>query len=240
MTKMKVTTEGERVIDRLWDVIAAKGFEKDTYFEQAAMDIRALPKLEGTVHVNMALVLKFLPQYLLNVSDVPEVGRRLDAGRRRVPVPPGAGPRARRDRLRRLAHGVRRVRRRAQRRGLPRAGRGPGDARDHGRARTPSRRKDLGLLLVLGELFTLRRLRAAGAGAGRADRRRPASRRPGLRRARARLLRLRRRPARQGVGEQGAAVVGAGPRARARRRPGPLRARVAAGARPRGVYEMRP
>ena len=42
------------------------------------MDIRALPKLEGTVHVNMALVLKFLPQYLLNVSEVPEVGRRLD------------------------------------------------------------------------------------------------------------------------------------------------------------------
>jgi acyl-CoA dehydrogenase len=78
VTKMKVTTEGERVIDGLWDVIAAKGFEKDTYFEQAAMDIRALPKLEGTVHVNMALVLKFLPQYLLNVSDVPAVGRRLD------------------------------------------------------------------------------------------------------------------------------------------------------------------
>jgi acyl-CoA dehydrogenase len=79
VTKMKVTTEGERCIDGLWDVVAAKGFEKDTYFEQAAMDIRALPKLEGTVHVNMALVLKFLPQYLLNVSDVPQVGRRRDA-----------------------------------------------------------------------------------------------------------------------------------------------------------------
>ena len=79
VTKMKVTTEGERCIDGLWDVIAAKGFEKDTYFEQAAMDIRALPKLEGTVHVNMALVLKFLPQYLLNVSEVPAVERRRDA-----------------------------------------------------------------------------------------------------------------------------------------------------------------
>ena len=30
------------------------------YFEMAARDIRALPKLEGTVHVNMALVLKFM------------------------------------------------------------------------------------------------------------------------------------------------------------------------------------
>jgi hypothetical protein len=29
--------------------------EKDMYFESAAMDIRALPKLEGTVHVNIAL-----------------------------------------------------------------------------------------------------------------------------------------------------------------------------------------
>jgi alkylation response protein AidB-like acyl-CoA dehydrogenase len=82
VTKMKVTTEGERVIDGLWDVVAAKGFEKDTYFEQAAMDIRALPKLEGTVHVNMALVLKFLPSYLLNpaaLHELPEVPRRRDA-----------------------------------------------------------------------------------------------------------------------------------------------------------------
>lgn len=64
ITKMKVTMEGERVIDLLWDVIAARGFENDTYFEQAVFHIRALPKLEGTVHVNLALVLKFLPQYL--------------------------------------------------------------------------------------------------------------------------------------------------------------------------------
>jgi acyl-CoA dehydrogenase len=78
VTKMKVTTEGERVIDGLWDVVAAKGFEKDTYFEQAAMDIRALPKLEGTVHVNMALVLKFLPNYLLAPTTLPVVPRRRD------------------------------------------------------------------------------------------------------------------------------------------------------------------
>jgi acyl-CoA dehydrogenase len=65
LTKMKVTSEGERVIDLLWDVIAARGFEEDTYFEQAVGHIRALPKLEGTVAVNVALVLKFLPQYLM-------------------------------------------------------------------------------------------------------------------------------------------------------------------------------
>ena len=56
MVKMKVTTQGEEVINLLWDVIAAKGFEMDTYFEMAARDIRALPKLEGTAHVNMLLI----------------------------------------------------------------------------------------------------------------------------------------------------------------------------------------
>ncbi len=68
VTKMKVTSEGERVIDLLWDVIAARGFEQDTYFEGAASSIRALPKLEGTVHVNLALVLKFLPAYLASAA----------------------------------------------------------------------------------------------------------------------------------------------------------------------------
>jgi hypothetical protein len=79
ITKMKVTTEGERVIDDLWDVIAAKGFEKDTFFEMAARDIRGLPKLEGTVHVNMLLVLKFMANYLFNPAEYPPVPTRRDA-----------------------------------------------------------------------------------------------------------------------------------------------------------------
>jgi acyl-CoA dehydrogenase len=79
ITKMKVTTEGERVIDLLWDVIAAKGFERDMYFEQATRDIRALPKLEGTVHVNLALVLKFMANYLFNPGEYEGVPQRRDA-----------------------------------------------------------------------------------------------------------------------------------------------------------------
>jgi len=63
MVKMKVTTQGEEVINLMWDAIAAKGFEKDMYFSQAAVDIRALPKLEGTVHVNIALIVKFMPNF---------------------------------------------------------------------------------------------------------------------------------------------------------------------------------
>ncbi|GID93844.1 acyl-CoA dehydrogenase family protein [Amorphoplanes digitatis] len=78
MTKMKVTTEGEKVIDLLWDVIAAKGFEADTYFDKAAKDIRGLPKLEGTVHVNLALILKFMPNYLLNPAVYAPVPPRFD------------------------------------------------------------------------------------------------------------------------------------------------------------------
>ena len=64
IVKMKVTSQGEQVIDALWNVIAAKGFEKDTFFEMATRDIRALPKLEGTVHVNIALIIKFLQNFL--------------------------------------------------------------------------------------------------------------------------------------------------------------------------------
>jgi acyl-CoA dehydrogenase len=78
MVKMKVTTQGEEVINLLWDVIAAKGFEKDMYFEMAARDIRALPKLEGTVHVNMALIIKFMANYFFNPGEFPEIPKRDD------------------------------------------------------------------------------------------------------------------------------------------------------------------
>ena len=76
---MKVTTQGEQVIDLLWDVIAAKGFEKDMYFEAATRDIRALPKLEGTVHVNIALIVKFMQNYFFNPGEFAPVPRRLEA-----------------------------------------------------------------------------------------------------------------------------------------------------------------
>lgn len=74
MVKMKVTSQGEEVINLLWDIIAAKGFEKDMYFEIAARDIRALPKLEGTVHVNMALVIKFMANYFFRPGTYEEIG----------------------------------------------------------------------------------------------------------------------------------------------------------------------
>jgi Acyl-CoA dehydrogenases len=74
--KMKVTTQGEEVIDLLFDVIAAKGFEKDTYFEMGARDIIALPKLEGTVHVNVMLIFKFMQNYFFNPKEYSEIGKQ--------------------------------------------------------------------------------------------------------------------------------------------------------------------
>ncbi|MCA0157527.1 acyl-CoA/acyl-ACP dehydrogenase [Tsukamurella sp. M9C] len=79
MTKSKVTSEGEKVVTLLLDVIAAKGYEKTTYFHQANRYIGWMPRLEGTVHVNVAQILKYMPNYLLNPAEYPEVGTRLDA-----------------------------------------------------------------------------------------------------------------------------------------------------------------
>ncbi len=64
INKMQVTMEGERIVSLLGEVISAKGFERGTFFESAKNIIGGLPKLEGTVHVNRALTLKFLPGYL--------------------------------------------------------------------------------------------------------------------------------------------------------------------------------
>lgn len=79
VTKSKVTSEGETVMTLLLDVVAAKGYEKNTYFHQANRFIGWLPRLEGTVHVNVAQILKFMPNYLLNPTEYPEIGTRLDA-----------------------------------------------------------------------------------------------------------------------------------------------------------------
>lgn len=79
MTKAKVTMEGETVLRALHDVIAAKGYEKNTMFREVAQLIGTLPRLEGTVHVNVGLVLKFMPNYMLNPAQYPEIPTRDDA-----------------------------------------------------------------------------------------------------------------------------------------------------------------
>ena len=79
ITKIQVTMEGERIVRLLAEVISAKGFERDSYFALAKTGIDGLPKLEGTVHVNRALTLKFLPQYLFGSAELSAPPVRRDA-----------------------------------------------------------------------------------------------------------------------------------------------------------------
>ncbi len=76
--KMKVSIQGELVHELLWDIIAAKGFEKDLYFQQAVIELRGFPKLEGTRHVNMALIAKLIPSYMFMPAPFEEIGRITD------------------------------------------------------------------------------------------------------------------------------------------------------------------
>src|SRR5438094_5681219 len=80
INKMRVTMEGERIVSLLGDGISAKGFERDSYFETAKNIIGGLPKLEGTVHVNLALALKFLTTSLFGAESIELVPARRDAG----------------------------------------------------------------------------------------------------------------------------------------------------------------
>lgn len=76
--KMKVTTQGMKIIEMLLDAIAAKGFEQDTYFETAIRDIGMIPRLEGTTHVNIALVIKFINNYFFEPMEYPVIPKRDD------------------------------------------------------------------------------------------------------------------------------------------------------------------
>jgi acyl-CoA dehydrogenase len=79
ITKMKVTTEAQRVIAQVADIVAAKGFESDNYLALAKVDVDGLPKLEGTVAVNLALIAKFMPAYLFAPEAYEPVPTRSDA-----------------------------------------------------------------------------------------------------------------------------------------------------------------
>ncbi|MGA9575939.1 MAG: acyl-CoA dehydrogenase family protein, partial [Lysobacterales bacterium] len=78
MVKMKVTSQGEQVVRQLHEIIAAKGFEKGPFFEIANHEAGMLPKLEGTTHVNMALIVKFMKNFLFESAEYPEIGKRVE------------------------------------------------------------------------------------------------------------------------------------------------------------------
>ena len=48
------------------------------YFEQAVTELTSFPKLEGTRHVNMALIAKLIPSYMFMPAEFEEIGRITD------------------------------------------------------------------------------------------------------------------------------------------------------------------
>lgn len=55
------------------DVMAAKAYEKDTFSEYVVGAAGMPVRLEGTAHVNLAQVVKFIPNYFDNHIDLPDV-----------------------------------------------------------------------------------------------------------------------------------------------------------------------
>jgi hypothetical protein len=66
---MTVSRQAARVYELISDCIAARGFENDMYFPVGAIAMMGLPRLEGTVHLNMALSLKFMQNYIFSRTD---------------------------------------------------------------------------------------------------------------------------------------------------------------------------
>ncbi|MGE5381680.1 MAG: acyl-CoA dehydrogenase [Methylocystaceae bacterium] len=77
--KMKVTGQAAVVADALLDIVAAKGFEQETFFEMYIRDVTMPPRLEGTTHVNMALINKFMFTYFFDNIEMADTPRRSDA-----------------------------------------------------------------------------------------------------------------------------------------------------------------
>jgi len=77
--KMKVTTQGSDVIRQIMDVVCAKGYENENYISDAYGTMDYLSRLEGTAHVNMALVLKFVNNYFFNNIEYSEIPIRDEA-----------------------------------------------------------------------------------------------------------------------------------------------------------------
>jgi acyl-CoA dehydrogenase len=86
--KALVSTEGVKVMALLSGCLGAKAFESNTYFEMALRDVQLIPPLEGSTHVNLALIAQFVEEYFTRSDrELPEP-ESLFAG----PAAPGENP----------------------------------------------------------------------------------------------------------------------------------------------------
>ena len=61
--KATVSAEGVATMALLSECVGAKGFESDTYFEMALRDIRLIPSLESSAHINLGFTAQFCARY---------------------------------------------------------------------------------------------------------------------------------------------------------------------------------
>lgn len=73
LQKGYATTESERAVIMIHNIMAAKAYETDTYAETAVRQTGNSMRLEGTAHVNMSQVVKFIPNYFHSHVDYPLV-----------------------------------------------------------------------------------------------------------------------------------------------------------------------
>ncbi len=71
--KMKVTTEGGKVSNLIMDIVCAKGYERETFMSECDEIIPYFARLEGTAHVNLSLVMKFIKNYFFGNVAYPEI-----------------------------------------------------------------------------------------------------------------------------------------------------------------------
>ncbi|MDO4540750.1 MAG: acyl-CoA dehydrogenase, partial [Syntrophomonadaceae bacterium] len=76
--KMKVCVQGDKISQMLLDIVGARGMEQDCFMEMFIRDAGMMPRLEGTTHVNMALVNKFFQPYFFDPADLPIIPKRDD------------------------------------------------------------------------------------------------------------------------------------------------------------------
>ena len=132
INKMRVTTEGERIVSLLGEVISAKGFERDSYFEGGEEHHRRAAQARGD-GPRQSCTGPQVPAQL----PVRERGPGTRSGsprrrRRRIPLRSGPDPGAWQDQVSGLAPGIRPVRGSRERRPLPRTGRSAHRARRGG------------------------------------------------------------------------------------------------------------
>ncbi len=229
VTKAKVTSEGETVVRLLWDVLAAKGFERNTYFAEVDQADRCTAPAGG----HRARQRRADPEVHAELPVQSRRPTRRSAPATTRPTTCSSGRRDRRGAPRRCSSptGWRSTRRP---RPYPNVGRFAEQARALQQllataAPDAEQQRDLDFMLVVGHLFTLvvygqlileqAEILGLERGSGRPDLRRPG----------ARLLRIRGRPARKVEFDCSPTGMGAGRGAQAGARRGPLRAGLAAG-----------